>query len=77
MVHSIARTRFDDVTKNQPSNTWISWVNIQILYFSLSREKVMVELGTAISVSFQFGRLFDMRLTPHIFFAGIELNHVA
>ena len=40
VVHSEARTRFDDVTKNQPSNTWISWVNIQMLYFPLSREKV-------------------------------------
>ena len=44
--------------KNQPSNTWISWVNIQMLCFPLSREKVMVELGTAISISVRFGRLF-------------------
>ena len=58
VVHSEARTRFDDVTKNQPSNTWISWVNIQMLYFPLSQETVMVELGTAISVSVRFGRLF-------------------
>ena len=58
MVHSEARTRFDDVTKNQPSNTWISWANIQMLLFPLSRDKVMVEPGTAISVSAQFGSLF-------------------
>ena len=46
--------RFDYITKKQPSNTWISWVNAQMLYFSLSREKVMVEPGTAIGVSVQF-----------------------
>ena len=38
VVHSEARTMFDDITKNQPSNTWISWVNAQMLYFRLSRE---------------------------------------
>ena len=58
MVRSEGRTRFDDVAKNQPSNTWISSVNIQMLYFPLSREKVMAELGIAISVSVRFGRLF-------------------
>ena len=68
VVHSKARTGFDKVTKNQPSNTWISWVNIQKLYFPLSREKVMVELGIAISVSVRFGRIFDMRSAPHDLF---------
>ena len=58
MVHSEARTRFEDVTKNQPSNTWISLVNIQMLNFPLSQEKVMVGPGTAVSVSVRFGRLF-------------------
>ena len=75
MVHSEARTRFDDVTKNyknQPSNTWISWVNIEMLYFPLSREKEMVELSTSIRVSVRFGCLF-----LHAFFAGIEINYVA
>ena len=42
------------------SNTWISWVNAQLLYFLLSREKVMVEQGTAISVSARSCRLFDV-----------------
>ena len=59
MVHSEARTRFDDVTKNQPSITWISWIDIQMLYFPLIQEKVMVELGIAIGVSIRFGRLFS------------------
>ena len=42
------------------SNTWTSWVNAQLLYFLLSREKVMVEPGTAISVSARSCRLFDV-----------------
>ena len=34
----------------------------------------MVEPGTAISVSVQFGRLFDMGLAPHILFSlGLRL----
>ena len=78
MVHSEARTIFDDITKNQPSNTWISWVNAQMLYFRLSREKVTVDPGTAISVSDRFCRIsFYMQSAPHAFFAGIELQHVA
>ena len=78
MVHSEARTIFDDITKNQPSNTWISWVNAQMLYFRLSREYVTVDPRTAISVSDRFAVFFDMQLTPHAFFsAGIELQHVA
>ena len=77
MVHSEARTIFDDITKNQPSNTWISWVNAQMLYFRLSREYVTVDPGTAISVSDRFCCIFDMQSAPHAFFAGIELQHVA
>ena len=78
MVHSEARTIFDDITKNQPSNTWISWVNAQMLYFRLSREYVTVDPGTAISVSDRFVVFFDMQSTPHaFFFAGIELQNVA
>ena len=77
MVHSEARTIFDDSTKNQPSNTWISWVNAQMLYFRLSREYVTVDPGTAISVSDRFVVFFDMQSAPHAFFAGIELQHVA
>ena len=42
------------ILQKKPLNTWISWINIQMLYFPLSREKVMVELGTAISVSVLF-----------------------
>ena len=57
MVHSEARTRFDDITKNRPSNSRISWKNAQMLCFPLSRENVPVELGTAISPSVRFGRL--------------------
>ena len=34
----VARTRFDDSTKNQTSNTWISWLNMQILYFFVPRK---------------------------------------
>ena len=70
MVHSEARTRFDDVTKNQPSNTWISWVNIHMSYFLMS----MVEPGTADTVSVRFGRLFDMRSAPFDFLLGFDLN---
>ena len=73
MVHSETGARFDDVIKNQPSNAWISWVNIQMLYFTLSGEKVMAEPGTSFSVSVRFGRLFDMRLAPHyIFLLGLS-----
>ena len=74
MVHSEARTRFDNVIKNQLSNSWISWVNIQMLYFPLSQERVMVELGIAISDSIGFGHLFYMHSATHDFFAGIELT---
>ena len=78
MVHSEARTIFDDIAKNQPSNTWISWVNAQMLYFRLSREYVTVDLGTAISVSDRFCRIFLHAIgTACFFFAGIELQHVA
>ena len=49
-----------------------------MLYFPLSQEKVMVEPGTAISVTVHFGRLFCYAFcTMCYFFAGIELNHVA
>ena len=75
MVHSEARTIFDDITKNQPSNTWISWVNAQILYFWLSREYVTVDPGTAISVSDRFCRIFYMQSAPHAFFLlGLNFN---
>ena len=75
MVHLEATTRFDDITKNQPSITWISWVNAQMLSFPLSRENVLVEQGTEISISVQFGSLFGMRLAPHAFFLqGLTLN---
>ena len=75
MVHSEARTIFDDITKNQPSNTWISWVNAQMLYFRLSREYVTVDPGTAISVSDRFCRIFFTcnRHRMLFFLAGIEL----
>ena len=36
-----------------------------------------VDPGTAISVSIDFAVFFDMQSTPHAFFAGIELQHVA
>ena len=46
-----------------------------MVYFQMSREKVMVEPGTAIRVSVRFGLLFYMRLAPHdISLAGIELT---
>ena len=41
-------------------NTCISLGKCINLVFSLSREKVMVELGTAISVSARSCRLFDV-----------------
>ena len=68
MVHSEASTGFDDITKNQPSNTWIAWVNAQMLSFPLSRENVLVELGTEVRISVRFGSLFGKRLAPHAFF---------
>ena len=75
MVHSEARTIFDDITKNQPSNTWISWVNAQMLYFRLSREYVTVDLGTAISVSDRFlPYFFYMQSAPHAFLLGLNFN---
>ena len=38
-----------------------------------------VDPGTAISVSDRFCSIFDMQSVPHVvvFFAGIELKHVA
>ena len=78
MVHSEAATRFDDITKNQTLNIWISWVNAQILSFPFSREKVMVEPGTAISISIQFGRLFcfwhAFHLASFFYIQGLILN---
>ena len=56
--HSEATRLLDDITKNQPSNCWISWINAQMLSFQLSRENVLVQPGTAISISVRFGRLF-------------------
>ena len=53
------------------SNTWISWV-----VFLLSRVKVMVETGTAISVSARYCRLFDVYGIA-CFFRRIEHKHVA
>ena len=44
--------------------------------FLLSREKVTVELGTAISVSARYFRLFDV-YGILCFFRRIELKHVA
>ena len=38
LVYSVARTRFDS-TKNQTSNTWISWSNMQMFYFSIVPRK--------------------------------------
>ena len=35
LILSKARTRCDDMTKNQPSNNFISLFNVQILYFPL------------------------------------------
>ena len=72
MVHLEAKTRFDDITKDQPSNTCIFRVNEQLLFSSLSREYVTAEPGTAISVSVRFCRLFDMRLAPHDFLLGLN-----
>ena len=54
------------------TNTWISWVNVQLLCFFLSREKVTVEPGTAISVSARSCRLFDVYGIA-CFFRRIEL----
>ena len=57
LVLSVGRTRFDDSTKNETystknetSNTCISWLNMQILYFSLCRVKVTVERRIEICV---------------------------
>ena len=36
-----------------------------------------VDPGTAISVSDRFAVFFYMQSTPHAFFAGIALQHVA
>ena len=36
-----------------------------------------VDPGTAISVSDRFCRIFDMQSARMLFFAGIELQHVA
>ena len=47
-----------NILKNQPSNTWISWVNAQMLSFLLSREKVLVEPGSATRISVRYGHLF-------------------
>ena len=35
LVHSVTRTSFDDGTKNHTSYTWLSWSNMQMLYFSI------------------------------------------
>ena len=59
VVHSEATTRFDDITKNQPWNCWISWIKEKKNSFQLSQENVLVQPGTEISISFQFGRLFS------------------
>ena len=53
------------------SNTWISWVNAQLLCL-LSGEKVTVEPDTAISVSARSCRLFDVYGIAY-FFRRIEL----
>ena len=68
MVHLEARTIFDDITKNQPSSTWISWVNVQMLYFRLSREYVTVDPGTVISVQIDFAVFFYTQSALHAFF---------
>ena len=39
LVHSVVKTKFDDSIKNQTSNTWISWSNMQMLYFSIVPRK--------------------------------------
>ena len=36
-----------------------------------------VDPENAISVSDRFWRIFDMQSSPHAFFAGIDLQHVA
>ena len=40
LVLSVAITRFDDSTKNQTSNTCVSWLKMQTLYFPLCWGKV-------------------------------------
>ena len=50
LVLTVARTRFDDSTKNQVSNICISWLNMQILYFPLCRGNVTVDPGIEICV---------------------------
>ena len=53
-------------------------MNARMLYFQLSRVKVMVELGTAISVSVRFDCLFCMLSAPYAFLQGLNLGlHVA
>ena len=42
------------------SNTWISWVNAELLCFYKSQEKVTDEPGTAISVTARSSQLFDV-----------------
>ena len=49
LVHSEARTRFDDIDKPQPSNTLVTTV-----VFSIKPRKMMVGPGT---VSVRLGRL--------------------
>ena len=36
-----------------------------------------VEPGTAVMFQIDFAVFFYMQSTPHVFFAGIELQHVA
>ena len=55
------------------SNTWIPWVNAQLLCFYKSREKVTVEPDTAISVTARSSRLFDVYAIACFFFRRIEL----
>ena len=56
------------ILQNQHSSTWISWVNVQMLSFMLSRGNVLVEPGTEISISVRFGRFFGMCSAPLAFF---------
>ena len=58
-----------------PSNTWIT----SVVFFPLSREKVMVEPGTAIIVSVRLRSSFVTLLsTPYAFLQGSNLGfHVA
>ena len=75
-VHSETRTRLDNLTKIQTSNTWISSWNAQMLHFPLCQEKVtgMPRTESEFDMVFCFAR----RLAPYIVFSTqIYLQHIA